>query len=85
MNILRRLFGEKHLPNELVPLFKPAGCVLTNFDVTKAHKLVQIPMNTPNIIYYVFLKLDIQYGYSTTLFLRKYFIRKYYKLLKSAV
>jgi len=55
MNILRRLFGEKHLPNELVLRFKPAGCVLSNLDVTNTHKLVQIPMNTPNIVYYVFL------------------------------
>jgi len=55
MNILRRLFGEKRRPNELVLLFKSAGCVLSNFDVTNAHKLVQIPMNTPNIVYYVFL------------------------------
>jgi len=29
-------------------------------------------MNTPNILYYVFLKLDIQYGYSTTLILHKH-------------
>jgi len=65
-------------------LFKRADCVLSNFGVTTAHKFVQIHMNTPNIVYYVLLQLDIQYGYSTTLILRKYFIRNYYKLLKSA-
>jgi len=54
MNILRRLFGQKRHPDELVLLFKRADCVLSNFGVTTARKFVQIYMNTPNIVYYVF-------------------------------
>jgi len=75
MNILRRLFGPKRRPNELMLLFKRADCVLSNFGVTTAHKFMQIHMNTPNIVYYVFLKLDIQYGYPKTLILCKNSIR----------
>jgi len=30
LNILRRLFGQKRRPNELMLLFKGAGCVLSN-------------------------------------------------------
>jgi len=55
MNILRRSFGQKRHPNELMLLFKRADCALSNFGVTTTHKLVQIHMNTPNIVYYVFL------------------------------
>jgi len=77
MNILRRLFGQKWHPNELMLLFKRADCVLSNFSARSAHKFEQIHMNTPNIVYYVFLELDIQYAYSTTLILRKNFIRIY--------
>jgi hypothetical protein len=36
-----------------------------------AHKLVQIHINTPNILYYVFLELNIQYEYSMTLIFHK--------------
>jgi len=55
MNIVRRLFGPKSHPNELMRLFKRADCVLSNFGVTTAHKFVQIHMNATNIIYYVSL------------------------------
>jgi len=55
MNILRRLFGQKPHPEELMLSFNRADCVLSNFGVTTAHKFVQIHMNTPNIVYYVFL------------------------------
>jgi len=55
MNILRRLFGQKRHPNELMLLFKRADCFLSNFGVTTTRKFVQIHMNTPNIVYYVFL------------------------------
>jgi len=40
MNILRRLFGQKHHPDELMLLFKRADCVLSNFGVTTAHKFL---------------------------------------------
>jgi len=40
MNNLRCLFGQKRHPNELMPLFKRADCVLRNFGVTAAHKFV---------------------------------------------
>jgi len=55
MNMLRRLFGQKYHPDELILLFKRADCVLSNFGVTTAHKFVYVHMNTPNIVYYVFL------------------------------
>jgi len=55
MNILRRLFGQKRHPNELMLLFKRGDCVLSNFGVTTAHKFVQIHMNAPDIVYYVVL------------------------------
>jgi len=55
MNTVRRLFGRKRHPNELMLLFKRADCVLSNFGVAAAQKFVQIHMNTPNIVYYVFL------------------------------
>jgi len=55
MNILRRLFGQKRHPNELMLLLKRAGCALSNFGATTAQKFVQVRMNTPNIVYYVFL------------------------------
>jgi len=54
MNILRRLFGQKLHPNEVMLLFKRADCVLSNFGDTTAHKFVQIHMNALNIVYYVF-------------------------------
>jgi len=55
MNILRRLFGPKRHPDELMLLFNRADCVLSNFGVTAAHKFVKIHMNTPNIVHYVCL------------------------------
>jgi len=55
MNIVRRLFGQKHIPNELMLLFKRSDCVLNNFCARIAHKFVQIHLNTPNIIYYAIL------------------------------
>jgi len=55
MNILRRLFGPKLHPNELILLFNRADCVLSNFGVITVHKFVQIHMNPPDIVYYVFL------------------------------
>jgi len=55
MIILGRLFGQKRHTDELMLLFKRADCVSSNFDATTAHKFMQINMNTPNIVYYVFL------------------------------
>jgi hypothetical protein len=53
------------------PLLKRVVCVLYYFDRIIARKFVQIHMNTTNIVYYIFLQLNIQYEYSTTLILHK--------------
>jgi len=55
MNFLRRLFGQKRHPHELMQQFKRAACVLSSFGVTNARKFGQIHMNTPNIVCYAFL------------------------------
>jgi hypothetical protein len=51
--------------------FKRIICVLCYIGHKTALKFVQIHMNTPNIVYYMFLQLNIQYKYSTILILHK--------------
>jgi hypothetical protein len=53
-------------------LFKRVVRVLCYFGHKTALKYVEIDMSTPDIIYYMFLKLNIQYEYSTTLILHKH-------------
>jgi hypothetical protein len=51
--------------------FKQVCGILRYLGLRTAHKFMQLPMNTYNIIYYIFLQLTIQYEYSTILILYK--------------